>query len=143
MQRTGQCSHSAHLYKTDISFRSGTEFGIVGYVPESCCTELTPGCGSEAGQGGDRVDLHQAGCLDALQREVSENIEIVLGAIAGVVVIQVIILMIWILPIILFYHLFLVSKSVLLELAIYNKVVPMLCNLKLYVDTIYRYWVCV
>jgi len=67
---------------------SATEFGTVGYVPESCCTDPSPGCGSEVGDG-EQGALHQAGCLDALQREVSDNIEIALGVTAGVVAVQV------------------------------------------------------
>ena len=74
-----------------LSFRSVTEFGAPGNVPESCCIQPVPGCGPGVDLVGDSIDLHQAGCLGAVQGEMAENVEMVVAAIAGVAALQVIV----------------------------------------------------
>jgi hypothetical protein len=72
-----------------LSFRSVTEFGSPGNVPESCCTQPIPGCGSVVDFVGNISGLYQAGCLGAVQGEMAENVEMVVAAIAGVAALQV------------------------------------------------------
>eukprot|EP00092_Neocalanus_flemingeri_P042886 GFUD01047081.1.p1 GENE.GFUD01047081.1~~GFUD01047081.1.p1 ORF type:complete len:245 (-),score=76.53 GFUD01047081.1:159-893(-) len=68
---------------------SDTEFGTPGLVPESCCKEVVAGCGSDIDFGVDNPDLHQTGCVMAVQGEMAENIEMVVAVIAGLLAVQV------------------------------------------------------
>ena len=82
---------AAWAFVNYLSLRSVTEFGAPGNVPESCCTQPVPGCGSDVGFVGDSSGLHQAGCLGAVQGKMAENMEMVVAAIAGVAALQVIV----------------------------------------------------
>ena len=64
-------------------------FGDKAQVPESCCVQQEPGCGSSLDSGGYSLGLHQKGCVSALQDMMSNNIEIMLASIAGAFAIQV------------------------------------------------------
>ena len=72
-----------------LSFRSDTEFGAPGNVPDSCCTVPVAGCGSEVDFGGVNSGLHQAGCMTSVEEEMVENMEMVVAGIAGVFAVQV------------------------------------------------------
>ena len=80
---------AAWTFLTFLSFRSVTEFGAPGNVPESCCAQPVPGCGTVVDFVGNISGLYQAGCLGAVQGEMAENVEMVVAAIAGVAALQV------------------------------------------------------
>ncbi len=67
----------------------GTDFSEEGNIPDSCCRKESEGCGKDYFNEGDTKDIYTEGCLQKLETEVYDNIELVGGIALCVIFIQV------------------------------------------------------